>query len=810
MQRSWSIWMLLGLLSTAPFQATAKSISGWSNRLLPLPKQIKIEGSKSLLPEEAVLILPESSDRLIATAVELLRPLATGRRGFEIRLVLTTGEENSCPFQVRQSLQNLPNRDQAYAIEPILRGGKFSGLLLAANTPLGLLYSARTLAQVVAAPPPDKTEEIPAISLLDWPDLSERGEWGGNAAHDIKWMSERKFNLVELHATLGFDEDGSPKASLDPGMLDEAARSGIKVVPIILHLEQLAGTGLFRFHPQVAATPDPEKPLPTDYEPSVCFSEPRTVELLSGWMERLLAIPGVNEVMVWLSETRAPCYCYRCKGKEPFVMEVQGIQKAFNEVRKSKPKAVLRILTTQASYEVNDKVLSAAAADTRFSYYDGGRTYDSSHRPMIYPLMETFARSGRWLGVYPQLTNSWRTVFPFTGPQFIHTRMKEFVDKKLSCLAGYATPSNRYYEFNITAAAEWSWNSGGRNPREFAEVYASRAGMAHPQHFAEWAEMIGDIGWDLAGSRVIEGLVFNPGRTLSEKEPEAGVSQLEVLPAMRFGEGLLSEFPNLKHFQDRWDLAKRALKLAETEGDQPMVDESRSDLSALELLDGLRELSDTKSLPTEARIPAVKSALAKIDEASRMLTISLYRWGMAVNPVDRNTLPSRFRDTVNLASRVASNAWELGKSLGIEDPHPAYRLQLLREWTQQDFSSGVRATLLVDVTDVLPAAGECDVTFQFLDGTVGLDLHSVELLRGASKETAQPIDEERWDFHVGRWDRWIEYWVTVPQVRKVAGVTGDRSFLRINASLPVGTGSSDPRTSHGRILFRRSWRGERL
>jgi len=809
-KKSWSVLFCLALIVTMSSQAITKSVSDWSDRVIPLPKQIKIEESKRLAPEGVVLVLPESSDRLIATAAELLRPLATGRRGFEIRLVLTTGKQSSCPAQVKQSLESLPNRDQAYAIEPILQGREFSGLLLAANTPLGLLYSARTLAQLVTAPRRKETEEIPAVSLLDWPDLSERGEWGGNSAQDIKWMAERKFNLIELHATLGFDEKGSPKASLDPGMLDEAARSGIKVVPIILHLEQLAGTGLFRFHPQVAATPDPEKPLPTDYEPSVCFSEPRTVELLSGWMGRLLAIPGVNEVMVWLSETRAPCYCSRCRGKEPFVMEVQGIQKAFDEVRKSNPKAVLRILTTQASYEVNAKVLAAAAADTRFTYYDGGRTYDSSHRPMIYPVMETFARSGRWLGVYPQLTNSWRTVFPFTGPQFIHTRMKEFVDKKLSCLAGYATPSNRYYEFNITGAAEWSWNSGGRNPREFAEVYASRAGITDPKRFGEWAEAIGEVGWDLAGSRVVEGLVFDPGRTLSEKNPEAGAGQLDSLPEMKFGEGLLAEFPNLKHFQDRWALAKRALKLAEAEGNQPMVDESRSDLGALGLLDGLRELSDAKSLPTDGRIAAAKSALAKIDEASRMLTISLYRWGMAVNPVDRNALPSRFRDTVNLASRVASTAWELGKNLGIEDPDPTHRLQLLREWSAQDFSSGARATLWVDVTHLLPASGECDVTFQFLDGTVGLDLHSVELLRGASKETARPVDEERWNFHVGRWDRWIEYWVTVPQVGKVAGVMDDRSFLRIEASLPPGVGSSDPRTSHGRILFRRSWRGERL
>jgi hypothetical protein len=668
--------LFCSIISFARAGAEGKSLKDWTNRLIPLPKQIQIKGAASVSPRDVGLTAPRTEDALITSALEILRPLAKGGRRFDIQLTLTSDPGTACPPNLRKSLEGLPNRDQAYGLEPLLEGSKFNGLLLAANTPVGLLYAARTLSQLVQAPSgPGKMEEFPQVTLLDWPDLSERGEWGGNAAQDLKWMAERKFNVVELHANLGFDEKNFPKASLDEAMLREAAQSGIKVVPIILHLEQLASTGLFRFYPQVAATPDPEKPLPTDYEPSVCFSETQTVELLSGWMERLLEIPGVNEVMVWLSETRAPCYCSRCTGKDPFVMEVTGIQRAFDKARQRRPKAVLRILTTQASYSVNDKVLANAAADTRITYYDGGRTYDSSRRPMIYPLLETFARSGRWLGVYPQLTNSWRTVFPFTGPEFIHARMNEFVQKQLSCLVGYATPSNRYYEFNITGAAEWSWNSRGRSPREFAEAYAVRVGILPPDQFAEWAELIGDMGWDLAGSRVVEGLIFNPGRTLSERRDKADTNLFNELPEMKFGEGLLSEFPSQKHFADKLALARQALKLAESNGNPRMVDESRCVVGALDLLEGLRAFSETKKLPEFQRVAAVQSALVQIDQATRVLTISLHRWGMAVNPVSRNNLPSRFRDTVDFASRVASIAWQTGKSLPVRDSYPSYRLQ---------------------------------------------------------------------------------------------------------------------------------------
>ena len=268
---------------------------------------------------------------------------------------------------------------------------------------------------------------------------------------------------------------------------------------------------------------------------------------------------------------------------------------------------------------MNDKILAAASPETKIIYYDGGRTYDSSHRPMIYPLLEDFARSGRWLGVYPQLTSSWRTVFPFTGPQFMRARMNEFVDKRLNAMIGYAAPSNRYYEFNVTAAAEWSWNSRGRSPRDFAEAYARWTGISHPERFGEWADLIGEVGWDLAGSRVVEGLIL-PEEALFESAQKSRAYKLNDLQEMRFGQGLLSEFPDRKHFEARLASAARALKLAETEGDERMVDESRSVIGALHLLDGLIELSDTKGLPEAKKQAAAQGALTQIDAAARMLT----------------------------------------------------------------------------------------------------------------------------------------------------------------------------------------------
>jgi hypothetical protein len=796
---------MAGMIAAGLARGEDEALCKWSNRVIPLPKQLQIRGSRFVSLSDAVLVLPHSEDAVLMTAAALLRPFAEGHQGFKIRMVLTT-DESHCPTSLRAALASLPHRDQAYAIQPIQEGEKFGGLVLAANTSLGILYAARTLAQLLSAPSrPREAVEFPRLTLLDWPDLAERGEWFGRGnLPDLQWMAERKFNVVELQPDLGFSESGSPQANLDQKVVDKASALGIQIVPIIWHMAQLASTGLFRYYPEVASTPDPSKPLPTDYEPGVCFSQPKTIEILSLWMRQFLATPGVKEIMVWVSEDASPCYCPLCKGREPYGNEVKGIQEAFRKACKGRPGVILQILTTQGSYAVNDKILAAASPGTRIVYYDGSRTYDSSHRAMIYPLLEKYSRSGHWLGVYPQLTNSWRTVFPFTGPQFIQARMQEFADKRLSGVFGYATPSNRYYEFNVTAAAEWAWNSRGRSPRDFSEAYALRAGIPHPQRFGEWADSVGEVGWDLAGSRAIQRLI-QPGQALFAEGQYRGSHKLQDLQPLQFGQGFLSEFPNRPYFEARMALAAQALEIAESAGDERMVDECRSVLGALHLLDGLVDLSDARSLPEERKLAVATAALAKINDAARVLTNSVYRWGTTVNPLPQDALPSRLRDTVDFASAVASAAWEIGRDLGIKDPYPDYRLRPVREWKTEDVAAGAPTPLWGEATHLVAGPGEYDVRFQFLDGKVGLDVHSVALFRSPREDREQPLAVDPWSTHVNAYG---DYWLSLAKDGKSVWKPGDPLFLKTDVSLPPSRAAAGPPTSHGVILIGKSWRGE--
>ncbi len=794
-----------GILSPRASAQPVKSSRDWSKWVIPLPKKMDIPraGVVACLPDEIFLTMPRLSDPRLETAGRLLRRFARGTRGFQVRLTLADG---SCPEKMRRAIRDLPNADQAYAIEPLIERGRMTGLILAANTPLGLLYAARTLDQLVAVPGrADQKIELPDATIVDWPDLAERGEWGGNAARDLSWLAERKLNVIEVHSQLGFNADGSPAADLDRDMLAEGSRVGIKIVPIILHQEQLAGTGLFKHHPEVAATPDPSKPLPTDYAPGVCFSNPKTVELLAGWMRLLLDLPGVSEVDVWLSEMESGCFCPNCRGQNPFVMETLGISDAFEKARPGRPRASLRILLTQASYDSNDKVLAAVRPETKVIYYDGGRTYDSSHRPMITPLLAAYAQT-RWLGVYPQLTNSWRTVFPFSGPQFILARMQEFVDKKLASMIGYATPSNRYYDFNVTAAAEWGWSSRGRSVREFAEAYATRRGIPQPAKFADWLERAGDAGWKLAGSRSVEKLIFAAGgQALVDGGIQPGSSS-GLLKSLKFGGDLFTEFADEKEFGEALVQARIGHRMAQETGDPRVSDESECVLGMMEFLAGLMEAADAWQAAGAPDKPALEKALRNIDLAAQRLCPAIYRWGRRANPGPRAGLPSRFRDSVDFAASTADQEWRLAAAAGIADPQPQYRRRPALRWTEKDLAGNPAAACQADITELMSGAGEYDVTLQFLEGGSGVAVRSVSLLRGKTLETAEAIDEDRWDFQVGRWNNYVDYWLTLNPEKAAATKDGDRYFLKVELTGPPADLPAERRTTSGFAAVRRSWR----
>ena len=542
-------WAASPTPSTAATPDPATDEAKWLRTLLPLPKQIAIKQVAELPVNNVKLTVAKGSGDVVKTAASELQALVTEQGGqatdgagqFEILLGVcdSSGRLEGLTVPGAAQLADLPNAEQAYVIRPLDN----TRLVLTALDQRGVYYAAQTLRQLLESSLHQGRVKIPLATITDWPDLAERGLWGGSANRDIVWMAQHKMNLVESHVTLGISEDGHGRATADAELIDLAHRHALKFVPVITHLNGLGRTGIYNTYPELRGQGDKAvHPTHTNLV-APCCSHPKLTQILADWMIDLGNQKGVTDVCAWLSElSNQYCDCEQCRkaGVGQYALETRCLVTAYRLAQKKHPDLGLRILLTQGSYTSNDKVLAEVPSDVDVTYYDGGRTYDSSRDPMIYPLLEDYAARGNWLGCYPQLTASWRICCPWSGPQFIRTRMNEFVDKKLQCLCGYATPDNRLYEFNVLAAAEWSWNARGRDERQFATAWATRKGINDPNAAAEWAVTLGPVGWDVYGSRVPFSSFFGRAKILVAKRRKP-----------KLGDGMFRYFPTEREYRRR-------------------------------------------------------------------------------------------------------------------------------------------------------------------------------------------------------------------------------------------------------------------
>ena len=702
----------------------------WLRQLLPLPKEVQFRGQVTVAKTDVGFVLEPEPGELGQAAIGAVIGLFADKGSVHPR----PGKAFTFRFQLRKDpdLAGLPNGEQAYRIAP---EGEAT-LVLTATAEPGLSYACTTLRQLLRFEGDRVT--VPLVSVRDWPDLAERGEWGGSANADIEWLAERKMNLVESHVTLSLDEAGHGVGEIDGKLLERGRKHGVKIVPIITHLDQIAQTGVYVRYPELKGVGKSAQGTYGPDQVAPCFSQPKMAELLSEWFASLASQPGVSDICVWLSEEQLQCGCETCRQKGQYVLEAEAAVRGWQLAREKHPKVRLRILLTQGSYSTNDKVLAVVPPEVGVTYYHGGLTYDSSRDPMIYPLLEQYAASGRWLGCYPQLTASWRIVCPWSGPQFVKSRMTEFVQKKLQCLCGYATPNNRLYDFNIQAAAEWSWNSAGRDEREFAASWASREGLKDPEKAADWAVTLGPVGWDVYGSGVPYPHFFGGAAKL-----------IADRAAPRLGERMFRYFPTPEHFTEDLAACERALVLAREVGTPTLVAETEAIGGYVAMIQAVWRmasvLSGKQTLTEEEKMQAQR-LMNELDAAALATVNGLQAWESAVGP---GLGGGRFADTVNVTERTSADIGKALVALGIADPGAPFRPHKIGTWTDEDFQPGKeRVTKTWEVTEALSGAGQYQVRFDYTQGWWGLTIFRVALA-SVPRDKPEALTEIAVDTHDG-------------------------------------------------------------
>ena len=752
-----SLLILCGAVLAAPasWKQTAADPQ-WQRWLMPLPKQVSIEGKVTVpLSRLDVGIDQEPTELDRNLRRELLSALYE-KAGVKLDLTSRpSGEAFVLVFasgpRFRDDLGDRPHCDQAYCIRPVhdVGTGDYGGLECAAVTDAGCYFAMKTLKQLmlptVRGHGAEATVDVPMANIVDWPDMEERGQWGGTAADDLDWLSDLKFNLLERHATLTVDKQGVGHAEMDAKVMAAARAHGVRVVPIIHHLEQLVNVGLFEAYPMIVAK-DADTGNPG--QRSICFSRPEIVKPLTDWLTDLGKIKDVSDVMIWLSEEGKGCGCEQCKQADRYVLEMNACVKAWRAAKQTCPNLGLRLLLTQGSYPSNAKVLAALPTDVKVSYYHGGLTYNTERKPMIYPVLETYLRQKRWMGVYPTLSANWLIVAPFSNPEFTRYRLTEFVDKGLQNLVGYIVPTDWYFQVNTDGGLEWSWNAHGRSPHEFALSFAVRHGLKDPDAFARWTEAIGPVAWDLYASNW----------PFYEYWGDPAVSVAAGKAQAPLGGTYFLAYPTEAKFVQNLARCDEALKLAEKVGEPQFLYETKIVRGYTQVLQAVHELN--KALHgAEKLTPEEKAAAEKwfavSQEALDTVTTSYPEWSRACQPQFTGNAPDRFSATVTLMERLDAGLGDLRVKVGLVDPNKAYRLHTIGGWKTEEFAKEQAQVRRLDVSGLVDGVGKYQFRPVYHSGTLGLSASQVALV-SSPKDKPDEVREEGVDKHVCHAGAWIE------------------------------------------------------
>ena len=626
-------WATAGDVAAQVQPVTDRETGDWIRWIIPLPKEVRWAG-KLVLPVSAVdLRLRADATDVERAARDELVELIQKKTGVEqpgepftilIGVCDATGKIDGVAVPGAENLRGLKNDDQAYLIAPLAD----RGLAVAALTERGVYHGVKTLQQFIEAGATQGKVTLPIVAVLDWPDLAERGQWNFQSMpeRDIQYLADRKLNLLEIRTIRTFDEKGRASLEVDTEKLQKSRLRAVKWIPFISHLNNLGDrTDIYKHYPHLEGQGPHARHPAHPHLVVPCASHPQFAEVLAEMLASADA-QGATDVNIFLSELgKQRCECDKCKGTSQYVLEAKACVRAWQIARKTCPKLRLRILLSQGSYDVNEQVLAAVPEpEVGITYYSGSTTYTAEREPMIYPLMADFAKKGRWLGVYPTLTPSYRAACPWSGPQFIKFRMTEFVDRGLVCMCGFVPPDDRFYDFNLTAAAEWSWNAHGRTEREFAAAWATRRGLADPDKAADWAVMLGPVGWDVYGSEVPAHKFFGStaAMVLGRREP-------------RLGSGMFRYFPTVKQMDDDLAVCEKALELAEQLDDPALIAETRTIQGYVRMIKSIYGIASTiagKKQLDDAETATVRTAFGELRSAMQQTTGALNAWSSAVAP----------------------------------------------------------------------------------------------------------------------------------------------------------------------------------
>lgn len=712
-------------------------------RLIPLPRDLKISKGVSYEASRIKVEMPGEKTPPLKTASRLLGRFANPGQICPDFIISLKYLDRARDKSIIRKFKNTKNKEQSYYIKSVVVKGVYKSIDIKAFSDIGLLYAAVTLSQAIVK----KGNEayIPLLEIADWPEIPLRGQWGGNSNCDLHWTFQYKLNAIDGKVLVSADEDGNPTVVHNQRLYDEAASCGVDIMATIPHLEQISRKGFLEKRSDVINVPSPEREARSDYFPGLCMSKQATEDMILEWFRGIAKNDSVSKILVWLSEESTPCHCDECKGAEPFQLETACLLRAYNRLKNEFPGIGLGIMLSQGSFHVTKEIAAMIPTDVSLTYYDGGRTYDSGKYPMILPVLRKFVQKGGKLGVYPQLTHSWRTVFPWTAPEFIKYRCSEFVKTGLHRVIGYAVPSNRYHEFNIMAFAEWLWNPNGRSTGDFAAAYAYQNNI-NEEDFINYIKLMEKPAWMLAQSKLMLRLTYNYPLVLRGRV-ELSDHRYEMAELIR-----------IKNPGKLIKSAEKALELALVMDRDSLIYESRcvlAGLKAYKCITGFISEIDKKSIDVDK----LMTYYTELRKSARMMRKSIMKWSSMII-MDGSIHMRRVIDTAMILYRALDGFKRYFDETNVQPDSIKGTVHNLGEWDESAFDENGKGLLEFDVTSFMQENGRglYFVSMDYVQSASGTDINRITLMERQPGGGEKAVSYVRADLRrLSVWAPWNEY-----------------------------------------------------
>jgi hypothetical protein len=306
--------------------------------------------------------------------------------------------------------------------------------------------------------------------------------------------------------------------------------------------------------------------------------------------------------------------------------------------------------------------------------------------------------------------------------------MQEFVDKKLTSLVGYVVIDNKMNDFNVTAAAEWSWNAHGRDEAEFARAWAARQGIKAVDAAADWALKGGAAGWDIYGARLVERTFFRPASLKSLLNSRA---------APTYGQGMLRYITDRDHLDRNLADCREAVRCARQVGTPGMLAEIQGIESYYRMLAAIVDIQTVLAahplvtLDVRSRLQQLMNALAL---AGTDNAIALRQWERCVRV---GAGGGRLMDSLKATGGAVATVAQTLERHGVRTPPLFLAPQVVSKWNVDDFREKARREMVAELTPYIDGPGTFLVTFQYTTGWNGLHMWRAALAESPHKSPEQ-------------------------------------------------------------------------